>query len=167
MCKLICDDLNKKRCNKEKIINFLKQNEISFNIINCSGCDKICIDLNIEDKNCKRYCCNSDIVILTSNKEACRVRLKEILYVAIENRKSVLYLTDEKIETNYQLDYWKNILDMRSFAQPHNSFIVNLNYVEKVTREYVLIKYKDKKYSVYTSIRKAAAFKKAFLSFNK
>jgi len=63
------------------------------------------------------------------------------------------------------LEYWKGILDPEAFAQPHHSFIVNLNYVDEVTKEFVKVKYYDKEYSVYTSSRKIGSFKKAFLKF--
>ena len=107
------------------------------------------------------------IIIQTSKKDVCKIYPCEILYIAIEDRKSVLYLTDRRVETNYLLDYWKGILDMKTFAQPHNSFIVNLNYVDEVTKEWVKVKYGDKEYSVYTSLRKIGVSKKAFLNFGK
>ena len=87
------------------------------------------------------------------------------VYIAIEDRKSVLYLIDRKVETNYRLDHWKELLDLKTFAQPHHSFIVNLNYVDEVTKEWVKVKYRDKEYQVYTSSWKIGAFKKAFLKF--
>lgn len=101
----------------------------------------------------------------TNNKDVCRIYPHEILYIAIEDRKSVLYLTDRKIETNYRLEHWKSILNLKIFAQPHHSFIVNLNYVDKVTKDFVKIKYGNNEYPVYTSSRKIRAFKKAFLKF--
>ncbi len=150
---------------KAKLIEFMEQNNISYNLIDCCGCEKFCIGLCNEDNTCKKYCCNSEIVVQTSSKDVCKIRPHEILYIAIEKRKSVLYLTNKRIETNHQLDYWKDILDIETFAQPHHSFIVNLNYVEEVTKDFVKVKHKNKEYSVYTSSRKIGAFKKAFLKF--
>ena len=69
-----------------------------------------------------------------SNKDIFKVYPHGILCIAIEDRKSVLYLTNRKIETNYHLDHWKGLLDLKIFAQPHHSFIVNLNYVDEVTK---------------------------------
>lgn len=150
---------------KAKLIDFMEQNDIECNLLECCGCDRFCIDLNGEEKGCKRYCCNSGIIVQTSNKDVCRIYPYEILYIAIENRKSVLYLVDKKIETNYHFEHWKGILDLKMFAQPHRSFIVNLKYVEELTKEFVKIKYIDKEYMVYTSMRKLASFKKALLEF--
>lgn len=150
---------------KSKLIEFMEQNNIKYNLLECCGCEKFCISLCNEDNTCEKYCCNSGIIVQTCNKDVYRVYPHKILYIAIESRKSVLYLTDRRIETSYQLDYWKSVLDLKTFAQPHNSFIVNLNYVNEVTKEFVKVKYDKKEYSVYTSSRKIGAFKKAFLKY--
>lgn len=100
------------------------------------------------------------------NKDICRVYPHEILYIAIEDRKSVLYLTDRKIETHYSMEHWKDVLDEKSFAQPHYSYLVNLNYVEEVTKDFVIIRCDENEYKVYTSMRKIGAFKKAVLEIN-
>ncbi len=142
---------------KLKLIEFLEQNNIEYNLCECCGNNRFCIDL---DSDCK-----SEIIVQASNKDIRKIHPHEILYIAIENRKSVLYLTHGKVETNQHLEYWKGILDPETFTQPHHSFIVNLNYVDEVTKEFVKVKYYDKEYSVYTSSRKIGSFKKAFLKF--
>ncbi len=142
---------------KLKLIEFLEQNNIEYTLCECCGNNRFCIDL---DSDCK-----SEIIVQASNKDIRKIHPHEILYIAIENRKSVLYLTHGKVETNQHLEYWKGILDPETFTQPHHSFIVNLNYVDEVTKEFVKVKYNDKEYSVYTSSRKISSFKKAFLKF--
>lgn len=149
---------------KEDIIEILAANSINYSIIKCNSCERICISFDNES-NC---CCNSSITVQTSNKDIIyRVCPGEILYIAIENRKSVMYLTDRKIETNYHIDHWKSVLNANCFAQPHYSYIVNLNYVEEVTKDFVTLKYGDNEYEVYTSLRKIGAFKKALLEFGR
>lgn len=142
---------------KLRLIEFLEQNNIEYNLCECCGCKRFCIDLNSD--------CKSEIIVQASNKDIRKIHPHEILYIAIENRKSVLYLTHGKVETNQHLEYWKGILDPETFTQPHHSFIVNLNYVDEVTKEFVKVKHDDKEYSVYTSSRKIGSFKKAFLKF--
>ena len=107
------------------------------------------------------------MVVQTIDKDVFRVYPDDIIYIAIEGRKSVLYLTGKKLETNYRLEHWINILNNKVFAQPHHSFIVNLNYVQEVTKEWVKVRHEGKEYSVYTSSRKIGAFKKSFLNFGK
>ena len=161
MDSLVCTAAEKEAI-KAKLIEFMEQNDIAYNLLECCGCDRLCIDLSGEENACKKHCCNSGIILQTSNKDVCRIYPHEILYIAIEDRKSVLYLTDRKIETNYRLDHWKGILDLKVFAQPHHSFIVNLNHVDKITNEFVWIKYLDKLYRVYASQRKVRSFKSQF-----
>ena len=166
MNSLVCKAKGKEEI-KLKLIEFMEQHNIEYNLLECCECERLCIDINGEENSGKKHCCSSGIIVETSGKDVCRIYPNQILYIAIEDRKSVLYLTDRRVETNYILDYWKGILDPETFAQPHNSFIVNLNYVDEVTKEWVKVKYGDKEYSVYTSLRKIGSFKKAFLNFGK
>ena len=147
---------------KEEIIDILDTNGIDYSITTCGGCERIC-NLFDDVPDCR----NSAITVQTCNKDVLyKVYFNEIMFIAIENRKSVLYLTDKKIETHYSIDYWKEKLNGDIFAQPHYSYIVNLNYVDEVTKDFVKIKHGDKEYSVYTSSRKIGAFRKAFLKFS-
>ena len=152
-----------KAMTKEDIIEILDTNNIDYSITTCNGCERICISFDdISDV------CDSAIIVQTCDKDTvCRVQINEIMFIGIENRKSVLYLTDKKIETHYPIDYWKDKLDGDVFVQPHYSYIVNLNYVDEVTKDFVKIKYGNKEHSVYTSSRKIGAFRKAFLKFSK
>lgn len=148
---------------KAEIIEILDANSIDYSVTTCSGCERICISFDDTLDSC-----NSAILVQTFNKDVlCKVYLNDIMFIAIENRKSVLYLTDKKIETHYSIDYWKEKLYAEIFVQPHYSYIVNLNYVDEVTKDFVKIKYGDTEHSVYTSSRKIGAFRKAFLKFGK
>jgi len=160
-------DVAKKDEIKAKVIKILNDNEISFELTECCGLEKICIDLNGENECCNKPCCIRDLIVQTSNKDVCRIHPSEIIYIAIENRKSAVYVDGKRIETNLSLEYWKETLNKKIFAQPHSSFLVNLNYVEEVTKDFVKIKCKGEEYSVYTSIRKLNNFKKVFLEYNK
>lgn len=163
---MMCDVTEKVNAEAEaKIIDILNEFGIDFKIIECCGSKKIYI--NCKNADCNRLCCGSDIIVQTSTKDVCRIRQCDIIYIAIENRKSAVYVDGKRIETNYSLDYWKKKLNSKIFAQPHSSFLVNLSYVEEVTKDFVKIKHKGKDYSVYTSSRKLNSFKRAFLQFNK
>lgn len=146
---------------KDKVIDILNTHGIPYSVAICGGCERICISLDNEQNDW----CSPSIIVQDCNKDIYKVYFYQILYVAIENRRSVLYLTDKKIETNYPLSYWKTALDAKYFVQPHYSYIVNLNYVVEATKEIVTLKCGNREYKVYASLRKFAAFKKTLLEF--
>ena len=164
----VCDAAKKMEVETEStLIDVLEQLGLNFKIIECCGSKKVCINLNCDDGDCNKPYCSSDIIVQTSTKDECRIRQCDIIYIAIENRKSAVYIDGRRIETNYSLEHWKEILNPKIFAQPHSSYLVNLCYVEEVTKDFVKIKHKGKDYSVYTSSRKLNSFKKAFREYNK
>ncbi len=164
---ILCDVAGKIDTEIEaKLIGVIKELGLDYQITKCCGTNRFCIDLNGKAEDCNRPCCNSDIIIQSSTKDAVRIRQRDIIYIAIENRKSAVYVDGRRIETNYSLDHWKTLLSTKIFAQPHSSFLVNLCYVQEVTKDFVKIKHKGKDYSVYTSSRKINSFKNAFLKFN-
>ena len=149
-----------------KLTEFLKENKLNFKAITCLGGKRYCINLDYDRDHNMCYC-KSDIIVHTSSKGVCRIHPYQIIYIAKEKRKCAVYIDGKRIETNYSLNYFKNKLNSPMFAQPHSSYLVNLCYVEEVTKDFVKIKHKGKNYSVYTSERKLNGFKKAFLEYNK
>lgn len=147
-----------------KVINFLKTNRIKYEVENWDYSHDL-VDYGKANPN--KCNINLPITITTSVKEVCRVYPKEIIYVVIENRKSVVYTVFGKIETNCLLRQWLSVLDSKEFSQPHYSYIVNLNYVEKITKDKVILRYKDERFSIYTSVRKVKSFKTSFIEFSK
>lgn len=143
---------------KEEITEILNSNDLAHYQVTYHGCKGLFIPTNVGTY--------PGIVVTQCNKDICRVYPHEIIYIAIEDRKSVLYLTDRKIETHYSMEHWKEVLDEKSFAQPHYSYIVNLHYVEDVTKDFVTLRHGENEYKVYTSMRKIGAFKKAVLEFD-
>ena len=103
-------DVAKKDEIKAKVIKILNDNEISFELTNCCDSEKICIDLNGKNESCNKPCCSRDLIVQTSNKDVCRIHPSEIIYIAIENRKSAVYVDGKRIETNLSLEYWKDTL---------------------------------------------------------
>ena len=142
---------------KEEITEFLNSNGLAHFTVTYHGCKGIFIPTG--DGMCP------GIAVTKCNKNICRVYPHEIIYIAIEDRKSVLYLPDRKIETHYPMEFWKKVLDEKSFAQPHYSYIVNLHYVEEVTKDFVILRCGEYEYRVYTSMRKISSFKKAVSEF--
>ena len=149
--------------NKEKITQLLSDNNVICIPITYYGCEGLFVPVN-GSSNCDL---SPGIPVTTCSKDICIVYPHEIVYIAIEGRKSVMYLTDRKLETYHPIEHWKTVLDEKSFAQPHYSYMVNLNYVAEVTKDFVKVSYGDKEELVYTSLRRIGIFKKAVKEFGK
>ncbi len=147
---------------KEEIEEILNSNGLSYYPVTYHGCNGLFIPAG-DSKGYRTY---PSISVTMCNKDICRVYPHEIIYIAIEDRKTVLYMTDGKIETHYPMEHWKEVLDEKSFAQPHYSYIVNLHYVKEVTKDFVILRYGGNEYKVYASMRKIGALKKAVAKFD-
>ena len=165
---IVDDNMDNNKKVKLTVLQFLEKNEIPYSLIENEDCESICIDLNFDHEAFKSDFYYTPLIVETSDKNICKVYPYEIMYVAIEDRESVLYLIDKKvIRTNYNISHWEDVLSSRCFKRPHHSYIVNLNYVTEVTQDYVYLKHRNNQYTIYTSQRKVRKFKKAFLNFGK
>lgn len=138
---------------KEEITELLSNNDLACIPITYYGCEGLFVPVS-DSGNCDLF---PGIPVTTCGKDICIVYPHDIVYIAIEGRKPVMYLTDGKLETYHPIEHWKTVLDENSFAQPHYSYIVNLNYVVEVTKDFVKVRYEDKEELVYTSSRKIGA----------
>lgn len=82
---------------KEEITEFLHSNGLSHFPVTYHGCKGVFIPTDDGTY--------PGIAVIKCNKDVCRVYPHEIIYIAIEDRKSVLYLTDGKIETHYPMEH--------------------------------------------------------------
>ena len=146
---------------KSEVIELLNKNNIQYCETSCYGCESICIIFNQTSQH--QPCVESAITVLTEDKDVCKIYPHEILYISIEKRNTVLHLTDKDVHTPYPINFWKKVLYEKIFMQPHYSYIVNLHYVDSITKDLITIKYGNKNYIVYASSRKKALFKEALL----
>jgi len=68
-----------------------------------------------------------------------RICFDDIIYIEIENRKTIVVTENAIIYTDYKMSYWHNLLMKRNFAVPHNSFIVNLDKVTHYKKRQYLV----------------------------
>lgn len=118
-------------------------------------------------KNCfaaalKKYLLVSKPIEVKCGYDTFRLNTNEIVYLAIEEGYVHIHTYDLDLKTRKSLDTWKSELDPFIFAQPHNSFLINFNYILSFNNQKVVLKCKDKIFEVHTSVRKYGSFKKAF-----
>lgn len=105
------------------------------------------------------------ITVHAKDNRIITVRRKDIIYAEARLRTSLLVTTEEMLtvrEGIHQLQEW---LQYRSFAIPHNSYVVNMNYIKIFRREEVVLTADTTVYRIPVSSRRQAAFKKSYIRF--
>ena len=109
---------------------------------------------------------NKNVYLTESKSDIIAIRENEIVYVASKLRSTeILTSMGQVIVSNLNKKKWiDNLKDNNSFAMPHGSYIVNLNYVRQIGADYIVVECKTgRKEKIFTSRRYSSDFKKAFL----
>lgn len=100
------------------------------------------------------------IHLKNSDNGIATVKMNDIIMVEIENRKTKIVTKNEAYYSKNSIRYWRERLNKSCFESPHNSFIVNTNYITYFCKEYIIL---DEKYNVPISYPRRAEFKKKFM----
>lgn len=68
-----------------------------------------------------------------------RVCKDEIIYIEIENRKTRVVTRTNTYFSNHSMTFWKEHLHSVKFLIPHNSFLVNIDYILKYKRNQFIV----------------------------
>ncbi len=105
-------------------------------------------------------------MLLSDGNNAMRVYVKDILYIAIEKRKTLIVTKSDDIVSTRTLSEWKEILGEVCFAQPHYSYLVNLQNVEKIEEDMIILNRKNNDIiKVKIAQRKYREFKQKFFNY--
>lgn len=74
------------------------------------------------------------------------IQLSDIIYIETKNKILLLHTIEGEIETNQKIGELEKRLSDKLFYRCHNSYIVNLDYVEGLQRESILVK--DEKHQI-------------------
>lgn len=82
-----------------------------------------------------------ETVMIQSRGKNTRIKLSEILYAESENHTVTIHFVSQGEEVLYSsLKEVEKVLPAYNFARSHNSYLINLEYVETVTRTKVCLK---------------------------
>lgn len=95
-----------------------------------------------------------------SNNGIATVKMNDIVMVEIENRRTKIVTKDKIYHSKNNIKAWRERLNKSYFESPHNSFIVNTNYITYFCKEYIIL---DEKYNVPISYPRRVEFKKKFM----
>ena len=103
--------------------------------------------------------------IRLKNNQLLRTYASDVVYIEAKFKKVMIYTTDGFYEAKGSLKMISNLFNASFFAIPHNSYIVNLNYVKSFKRDEIklLHPYEDVRISVAS--RKQAEFRKKIFDF--
>lgn len=73
---------------------------------------------------------NSNKICAYTNGKLIPIDLKEIIYVTVEDKNTVIFSTKGKYEVNYTLGELSEKLNSPTFFRSHKSFLINLDYIE-------------------------------------
>ncbi|MBI4858398.1 MAG: response regulator transcription factor [Acetobacterium woodii] len=81
---------------------------------------------------------------ISNGKLEVAIRLKEIIYVEVFNKISIIHTLNEEIKTYMPLSQLENLLGGMPFLRCHRCSIINMNFVEDYTNTDFIMKNGDK-----------------------
>lgn len=114
----------------------------------------------------KKYYTSTQKITLEYYDECYTVSTNDIIYITTENNKAVVITKTRRYLTNERLKSWAQRLNnVNSFAIPHHSFIVNMNYVLEFNKHELKLLCDERTYKIPVSQRGYPVFKTAFYAF--
>lgn len=105
-------------------------------------------------------------VLLTDGSTAQHIYMRDILYITIHKRKTLVITKSEEIISDRSLAQWKEILPDNCFAQPHYSYIVSLQNIDRLEKDNIVLKKNNNEtVNVKISQRKYKEFKNKFFEY--
>lgn len=133
-----------------KVFRFIDKNLISPERIYLS-LDKALLQIN-----------QGDIIIRTLAGESIKIPKNDIMYIEVNKRETTIVTIDDSYKTRESLNSFKAQIASNYFVVPHNSFIVNLNYVSKYQREELTMKNGK---IIYISQKKQPEIRRKFFAY--
>lgn len=98
-------------------------------------------DIFIQTINNLNLSLNQDVIRFKNNKEDIIFNLNDILYIESFKRLIIIYLHNGSVhEFYYKLSDLTNELINKHFILVHRSFLVNLQYIKKITNTEIILK---------------------------
>lgn len=92
-------------------------------------------------------------------------RAEEIVCIETVQRKVLVYTVGGNFVTNKNMDYWRRTLSLPCFFSTHRSFIINMRFVYRISKDTVTLKYQNIEKDTYLSRRNYTLFKDTYLMY--
>lgn len=87
------------------------------------------------------------------------IQMKDIVFVEIKGRKTRVVTKNNEYISKENIKSWKERLNKSYFISPHNSYIVNINYITYYCKEHIML---DDKYRIDIAYSRRTDFKRQF-----
>ena len=111
---------------------------------------------------------NGKICICDKSNQNYHVNKKDIIYIESYLKRVYIYTTNDTIVANISMkDLKEKTLSTSYLVSPHNSYIINLNYLKLYSRTRVIVNFGDREVDIPVSSRHQTEFRKAYLNYMK
>lgn len=116
---------------------------------------QLCLCISEIEKNRKSY------MIATYKGDTNKIAISSILYIETEGRNTIIHTINETYKSNVGINKLERELENKTFVRCHNSFLINLEHINKIDSSSV----KLYNYEVPVSRHKMKELKLRFTSF--
>jgi DNA-binding LytR/AlgR family response regulator len=97
-------------------------------------------DVNTILRNAVRFWDNfHDAITVVTDRHKRTINTQKILYIEVKGKQSVIHLDDENVALYTTLDELEKQLQSPPFIRCHRSYIVNLDQVKSIDRDFVMV----------------------------
>lgn len=108
---------------------------------------------------------NNQITLSTKDNQILRLGSRDIIFAEANLKYVSVHTVQGTYTVKDSLKKIKSLLSTEVFAVPHNSFIVNMNYISAFSRTEITLRLPDGKKEIPVSGRMQPVFKRRFLEF--
>lgn len=90
---------------------------------------------------------------------------EEIVCVEASQRKVLVYTVNQVMQSTKNMDYWRHALSIPCFYSPHRSYIINMRFTAKITKDTITLKYANSQKDVFLARRRYSNFKDTYLLY--
>lgn len=106
------------------------------------------------------------VALHIKNNQLIRLKISEIVFVEAKFKKVVIYTKSrDSYAVKETLKELKSVFPPLYFSVPHNSYIVNLQYVKEFKRDQITLTYPYLNHKIAVASRKQPIFRKKFFDF--
>nr|WP_195366063.1 LytTR family DNA-binding domain-containing protein [[Eubacterium] tenue] len=100
-------------------------------------------------------------IVVTYKGEVNKIYIGSIVYIETDNRNTLIHTKEKSYRSNMGISKLEKYLEVSTFFRCHNSFLINLEYINKIGQDSVFLE----EYEIQVSRHKMKELKIQFTSF--